>query len=497
MLIDVRTAFLLIGALYIILPMTVLLLLRNYPQASVRYWCIGGLTVGISVVLLGLRSQLEHIAPDFFTFTFSNALLMLGYKIRLKSLRMDIGLPFPNLLIAGLMLLFVVLFEMARHSGSIAYRMELAYLWAGLTVFFLARSAYQFERKFHIKQIRFIWVSYLIFSLALISRSISLLMGWEQAVLFQNSLPNSIIACMGIVTVIYSNLAYLGVMLAKSDREGKALAQQNTKLENQVIFNQRMNQLLEEKNQLLSGLVKAKKIAELGALSASIAHEVNQPLAAIRLNAWNLKKTNQLEKNLNKLQLGMLKNIANDANRAGEIISTLMGIFKNETGVAKAVALMDIIQHLKLILASELSHKKIQLQIDVPPNVYVTIPESEIALVLLNLINNASRALAELSEANRVITISAQDNQQSTLIHVIDNGLGVPAHLVQNLFEIAKDSHSEGLGLGLWLIRHILERHDCQIEYQPNQQGGSIFTLNLPKAKQAKANEVTPYASRV
>jgi C4-dicarboxylate-specific signal transduction histidine kinase len=158
---------------------------------------------------------------------------------------------------------------------------------------------------------------------------------------------------------------------------------------------------------------------------------------------------------------------------------------------------MDIIQHLKLILASELSHKKIQLQIDVPPNVYVTIPESEIALVLLNLINNASRALAELSEANRVITISAQDNQQSTLIHVIDNGLGVPAHLVQNLFEIAKDSHSEGLGLGLWLIRHILERHDCQIEYQPNQQGGSIFTLNLPKAKQAKANEVTPYASRV
>lgn len=146
-LLDIRTTFLLIGLLYVLLPITVYLLLKENRQSAVKLWCAGGLVVGVGMILLGIRPLLEaHHAPNFLIYTVGNAMLVAGYTMRVQSLRIDVQKPIPNYLWMGSVFVFIALFEVARSDvGSILLRVVTAYSWIGLITFLLARAAYQYE----------------------------------------------------------------------------------------------------------------------------------------------------------------------------------------------------------------------------------------------------------------------------------------------------------------------------------------------------------------
>ncbi|MBU3602817.1 sensor histidine kinase [Polynucleobacter sp. AM-25C3] len=244
--------------------------------------------------------------------------------------------------------------------------------------------------------------------------------------------------------------------------------------------NQKITELLKEKERLIYGLMKANKTAATGALSASIAHELNQPLGASNLNIQFLKM--KLEKGALNPELGkeILDSLEEDNRRAATIVKSLRSIFTEGESNAQEVQLGDLISKVLDIVRPELKSKNIQIQLRVDDGLVIRVNSSEIEQVVLNLLNNAVQALANSGGLDRRISIEAIKVGQSVHLSVSDNGTGVPLAFKPHLFELLSTTRQTGMGLGLWLCKHIVTRYSGSIHYEDAVGGGAKFVIEFP-----------------
>ncbi|OJI04030.1 hypothetical protein AOC28_10925 [Polynucleobacter sp. MWH-Adler-W8] len=244
--------------------------------------------------------------------------------------------------------------------------------------------------------------------------------------------------------------------------------------------NQKITELLKEKEHLIYGLLKANKTAATGALSASIAHELNQPLGAANLNIQFLKM--KLEKGVLNPELGkeILDSLEEDNKRAATIVRSLRSIFTEGESNAQEVRLSDLIAKVLDIVKPELKNKNIQIQLRVDDDLVIRVNSSEIEQVILNLLNNAAQALANSGTLQRRIAIEAIKTGNSVQLSISDNGAGVPEDFKSQLFELLSTTKQTGMGLGLWLCKHIVTRYSGSIHYEDAVGGGAKFVIELP-----------------
>jgi signal transduction histidine kinase len=281
----------------------------------------------------------------------------------------------------------------------------------------------------------------------------------------------------GSTILIYVALGsfYLEKQIKKENEIGNAL--KSTKEENEKI-----TELLKEKERLIYGLMKANKTAATGALSASIAHELNQPLGASSLNIQFLKM--KLEKGVLNPALGkeILDSLEHDNKRAATIVKSLRSIFTEGESNAQEVQLGDLIAKVLDIVKPELKSKNIQIQLRVDDGLVIKVNPAEIEQVILNLVNNAAQALANAGTLQRRITIEAIKAGQLVRLTVSDNGSGVPVEFKSQLFELLSTTKQTGMGLGLWLCKHIVTRYSGSIHFEDANGGGAKFVIELPLA---------------
>ena len=229
--------------------------------------------------------------------------------------------------------------------------------------------------------------------------------------------------------------------------------------------------------------MKANKTAATGALSASIAHELNQPLGASNLNIQFLKM--KLEKGVINPELGkeILDSLEEDNKRAATIVKSLRSIFTDGQTNAQETQLGDLVAKVLDIVKPELKSKNIQIQLSVDDDLPIKVNSAEIEQVILNLLNNAIQALANSGTLQRRIAIEAMKVGNSVHFSVSDNGAGVPADFQSHLFELLNTTKQTGMGLGLWLCKHIVTRYGGSIHYQDAIGGGARFIVELPLAK--------------
>ena len=228
--------------------------------------------------------------------------------------------------------------------------------------------------------------------------------------------------------------------------------------------------------------MKANKTAATGALSASIAHELNQPLGASNLNIQFLKM--KLEKGVLNPELGkeILDSLEEDNKRAATMVRSLRSIFTEGESNAQEVRLSDLIAKVLDIVKPELKNKNIQIQLRVDDDLVIRVNSSEIEQVILNLLNNAAQALANSGTLQRRITIEAIKTGNSVQLSISDNGAGVPEDFKSQLFELLSTTKQTGMGLGLWLCKHIVTRYSGSIHYEDAVGGGAKFVMELPLA---------------
>ncbi len=266
----------------------------------------------------------------------------------------------------------------------------------------------------------------------------------------------------------------------------KQISKENKIINDLSIFkneNQKITELLKEKERLIYGLMKANKTAATGALSASIAHELNQPLGASNLNIQFLKM--KLEKGVINPELGkeILDSLEEDNKRAATIVKSLRSIFTDGEASAQESQLGDLISKVLDIVRPELKSKNIQIQLSMDEDLPIKVNSAEIEQVILNLLNNAIQALANSGTLQRRIAIEAMKAGNSVRLSVSDNGIGVPADFKSQLFELLSTTKQTGMGLGLWLCKHIVTRYDGSIHYENAIGGGARFIVELPLAK--------------
>jgi len=236
--------------------------------------------------------------------------------------------------------------------------------------------------------------------------------------------------------------------------------------------------LLEEREQLLSSLVKVQKIAQTGVLSASIAHELSQPLCAVKINAQSMRI---LIRNQTDPLLGeTLNRINSNIDRAAAIIDALKGLFTENIGKGDSVAVDNFVKSFGTIFQSNLKDKSVHLKYELNAPIAIHINVAEFQQVVINLINNALNAFDKMDNADKHIIIKTQQSASSTRISVIDNGPGISDAVGNTIFELTKTTQSTGMGVGLWLSRYIVERHGGTLIYENQPEAGVAFIIELP-----------------
>jgi two-component system, NtrC family, sensor kinase len=238
-------------------------------------------------------------------------------------------------------------------------------------------------------------------------------------------------------------------------------------------------------------LARASRLTTMGAMTASIAHEINQPLAAIAANAnaglrWLARSSPDIEE-----VHAALKRINTDAHRAGEIIQSVRSIFKKAPQQGALVDVNTLIQEvLGLVHGDLMSHQvavKTDLERDLLP---VRADRVQLQQVVLNLITNAIEAMSTVDGQPRLLTVSTRPHERDgVLIRVQDSGPGIDPGGLERIFDAFFSTKSSGMGMGLFICRSIVEAHGGHLWATSAGPGGAAFNLVLPVGQPA-ADEV-------
>lgn len=257
--------------------------------------------------------------------------------------------------------------------------------------------------------------------------------------------------------------------------------------------NEAISRLLKEKDHLVATMLQDNRNAATSALSASIAHELNQPLGATSLNIQFLKR--QLERN--ELTPGIsqeiLNNLDEDNQRAANIIQSLRSIFLDTNHDVPTLNLSEQIQEVLTVVRPLISEADITLDVCFSPGLYVAIHKNELQKVLLNLITNAIEAFALPSKRldnnqPKTITITSSNVLDQVQFCVADNGNGIPTDKIPSLFELISSDDNKPTGVGLWLCQHIIHRYGGRIWYEQSELSRTRFIVELPAQKDSGAS---------
>ena len=235
-----------------------------------------------------------------------------------------------------------------------------------------------------------------------------------------------------------------------------------------------------ENRELVTGLEAANKAAETGALSAAIAHELNQPLGAMRLNLQFLREILPPQDAANAQAKEIVRDLIHDIDRASNIITGLSGIFPRDDVGFETLELNPLIETVCEMAGLNARRAGIAVKLDLVPGVMVALHPNEFRQVILNLMNNAVNALNRIEKPGREILLQTRVQDHKLELSVADNGPGIDAALKDRIFDIFKTNRPEGMGLGLWLSKHIVERNNGSLRCENLPAGGARFIVELP-----------------
>jgi two-component system C4-dicarboxylate transport sensor histidine kinase DctB len=230
-------------------------------------------------------------------------------------------------------------------------------------------------------------------------------------------------------------------------------------------------------------LIQTAKLAVLGQMSASISHELNNPLAAIRSYADNARKYLAIDKD-DKVGEN-LKRIAELTDRMSRISSQLKFFSRKSSRQLELADIAPIIQTAIEISRPQFKQLDISIHTDrVARDIIAHVDIIQLEQVLINLINNAIHAIG--SDTPGTITITAEKTRKQIMIHVDDSGHGIDEQQLEMIFEPFFTTRKSGLGLGLSISARIIDSMGGKLSAGNLDKGGARFTITLPKPDQEK-----------
>jgi PAS domain S-box-containing protein len=235
-------------------------------------------------------------------------------------------------------------------------------------------------------------------------------------------------------------------------------------------------------DQARSELARVTKSISIGALTASIAHEVNQPLSGIITNAGTCVRLLTAEPPNVTGALETARRTIRDGNRAADVIARLRALFSNRAVTAEVLDLNDVVREVIALMSNDLQRSRVVLRTELDGDaLLVTGDRVQLQQVVLNLMRNAADAMSDVEGRPRHLVIRTQhDGPDRARLAVRDAGIGLDPETATRVFDAFYTTKSDGMGMGLSISRSIIERHGGRLWAASNDGPGATFSFSIP-----------------
>ncbi|MEN9619210.1 MAG: Sensor protein FixL, partial [Pseudomonadota bacterium] len=307
----IPTVYLILGILYLILPLTVWVLLFNQPSRALTLWCSGGLLFGVALALVGLRSHL----PVWLTYTVANGLMWSAALTQALALRRALAQDLALKRVALLILIGLLGFEYFR---VVLQNPVLRFSWS--TLIFTALFSYISYLSWRIavvnqlKSAKWLSVVYAITAITMMVRTTMVLLGFTEPDVVASGVDSVLTVVTGLLISILGNFAFVGMFLERSTQERmKAIAQRARQ---------------EESARLGDQIAQLERQRTLGTMSASFAHELSQPLTAILMDVQAIKISVASGESNSKEVLESIEEIENSTQRTVQLVERIRNFIR-------------------------------------------------------------------------------------------------------------------------------------------------------------------------
>jgi signal transduction histidine kinase len=475
-----------ICVVYLVMHAVIWFALSEQRNAQVRLWCLSGLLSGIAVVPLAMRGVVSEWAFIYI----GQIPMVLGNAGRCLALRMFFGnVSGQAKWFYGLTsFIFLVTMIGAFENGVSEYYLQV-YYFAFYSVILIDYFLLGYWLKGEKQSLGadLLMAGGIGFSVTLGIRAIGIAVDPGSLDIYANT-PDQAIMVMGqMLCIPLTNIGFLRIFLERRETDRlqteRELAAAETRQTLLGKHQQELQHLLQEREEIIRQLTLSNKTAAMGALVASLAHELNQPLCSIRLNTQLVERIiseDSVETNRDEEVKRLVVDLNRDNRRAADIIVKLRKLFEDRSGAMVSLDMNDLVRDCAALVHSHAQAKQVELVCQLEDSCPVVGDQTQLQQVVLNVLNNAIEAAAESSQAPGRVEVQSVCTDTEVILKVSDNGPGISDEMRQSVFELFKTSKAEGMGVGLWLSKTVVNAHLGDIYFESKVGGGTCFEVRLP-----------------
>ena len=460
----IPTVFLVLGFLYLILPMTAWIVLSEQRSNAARLWCSGGEIFGVGLLLVGLRVHL----PVWVSYPLANGLMWTGILMQVMALRCVLAHTLVVKRMAILILFCICVFEFFRIVLQDAI---LRFSWSALiftAVFtYISFLSWRISGIHQSRSARWLAVVYAITAVVMFTRTQRALAGIADPNVVGQGIDSVLTVVTGLLISILGNFAFVGMFLERATQRAIDATAQRARQEESARLGEQIAQLERERT--------------LGAMSYSFAHEFSQPLTAILMDTHAIK-TSLACGQVNVKEISeSIEDVERSANRTVELIARIRDFIRPTQGDYEYVDMKLLVRDVKRLLSHEIRIQKISFQWDFDEDACLVYGDKiQLSQIVLNLYRNAIQAMTESDDRKIFVALSQQNKHM--VLQVRDVGPGLMESVRDSVGQPFVTTKEDGLGVGLSISKRIAENHSGHLTITNAVGGGAIAELNLPLA---------------
>jgi len=459
---DVRTVFLMLGLLYLVLPTIAWVVLAKQQSRSVALWCGGGLMIGGGVILVGLN----QFVPSWASLGLANILILGSHFARIQSLRLDLGIPWTVRWMAVVAMILTAIYAGIYFGAQDTVLRKV--FSSTVTVVFLTHLtvlAWRIGREEQSRNAKWIAGVYGLVALIMLARAISMLIEGSAPAIIVPEMIHVLLSVSLLLSAVVGHFCYVGLALDRSMRRELKAASELARDEVTRRLGEQIAQLDRQRS--------------LGELSASLGHELNQPLASILTNTQVAMRGLRANRFDSQQLTEFLEKIERNTKRASQIIERIRDYIQPSASRMELVNLNRTVFEVAELIADEARSHKVSISLPDPERrILVKGDPIQLSQILLNMFRNAIEALTH--EEVREIRVTGQNIQGRSILAMRDSGPGLTRDVLAKIGTPFFSTKTKGLGMGFSISRAIAIQHGGTLTLANTEDSGAIVELNLP-----------------